>query len=189
MWDYPRPPALEPTSRAPRRRARRRDDRRHPRAVPRARDQSPTELLRPARRRARGRRSSRAARAARSASGRAARTTSHVHGGDRVEPDAAWGYDTPARAFAPIRGYVAFYAGSMDACFVDDERVDRAGRWLLRRLDHREHRRAVQGRSRNARLVSGVSVPTQPVLPGLNPARPARRDRMVRPARSGARRR
>ena len=29
----------------------------------------------------------------------------------------------PSEAFAPIAGYVAFYAGRMDACFVDDERV------------------------------------------------------------------
>jgi uncharacterized protein (DUF427 family) len=46
-----------------------------------------------------------------------------VRGGDRVEVDAAWGYDIPHDAFAPIRGYVAFYAGRMDACFVDGERV------------------------------------------------------------------
>lgn len=46
-----------------------------------------------------------------------------VRGGDRVEADAAWAYDAPHDAFAPIRGYVAFYAGRMDGCFVDDERV------------------------------------------------------------------
>lgn len=41
----------------------------------------------------------------------------------RVEPEAAWGYDEPSTAFGPIGGYVAFYAGRMDACFVDDEQV------------------------------------------------------------------
>ena len=46
-----------------------------------------------------------------------------VRGGDRVEVDAAWGYDAPSDAFAPIRGYVAFYAGRMDACTVDGELV------------------------------------------------------------------
>jgi uncharacterized protein (DUF427 family) len=46
-----------------------------------------------------------------------------VRGGDRVEADAAWGYDTPHDAFAPIRGFVAFYPARMDACFVDGERV------------------------------------------------------------------
>jgi uncharacterized protein (DUF427 family) len=46
-----------------------------------------------------------------------------VHGGDRVEEDAAWAYATPSPAFAPLRDHVAFYAGRMDACFVDGERV------------------------------------------------------------------
>jgi uncharacterized protein (DUF427 family) len=46
-----------------------------------------------------------------------------VRGGDHEEVDAAWAYDTPSPAFAPITGYVAFYAGRMDACFVDDEHV------------------------------------------------------------------
>jgi uncharacterized protein (DUF427 family) len=41
----------------------------------------------------------------------------------RVEPEAAWGYDEPSTAFESIRGYVAFYASRMDACFVDDEQV------------------------------------------------------------------
>ena len=44
-----------------------------------------------------------------------------VRGGDRVEADAAWGYDRPSPAFEPITGYVAFYPGRMEACFVDDE--------------------------------------------------------------------
>lgn len=46
-----------------------------------------------------------------------------VRGGDRVEPAAAWAYDQPDPRFAPIAGYVAFYPARMDACFVDDERV------------------------------------------------------------------
>ena len=46
-----------------------------------------------------------------------------VHAGGRREPDAAWGYDQPSPGFEPIAGYVAFYAGRMDACFVDGERV------------------------------------------------------------------
>ena len=37
--------------------------------------------------------------------------------------DAAWGYPHPTPAFLPIRDHVALYAGKMDACFVDDERV------------------------------------------------------------------
>jgi uncharacterized protein (DUF427 family) len=42
---------------------------------------------------------------------------------ERVERAAAWAYDDPSPAFAPIRGHVAFYAQRMDACFVDDEQV------------------------------------------------------------------
>ncbi len=41
----------------------------------------------------------------------------------RVAKDAAWGYPDPTPAFAAIRDHVAIYAGTMDACFVDDERV------------------------------------------------------------------
>jgi uncharacterized protein (DUF427 family) len=46
-----------------------------------------------------------------------------VRGGDRVEPEAAWGYETPSPAFAAIAHHVAFYAGRMDACTVDGEVV------------------------------------------------------------------
>jgi uncharacterized protein (DUF427 family) len=43
---------------------------------------------------------------------------------DRTARDAAWGYDHPTPGFAPIAGFVAFYAGPMDGCFVDGERVE-----------------------------------------------------------------
>ncbi len=46
-----------------------------------------------------------------------------VRGGERVAPQAAWGYTTPSEAFAPIADHVAFYVAPMDACFVDDELV------------------------------------------------------------------
>jgi uncharacterized protein (DUF427 family) len=46
-----------------------------------------------------------------------------VFGGERAEADAAWAYATPSAAFEPLRDHVAFYAGRMDECFVDDERV------------------------------------------------------------------
>src|SRR5689334_14898535 len=41
-----------------------------------------------------------------------------VKSGDRIERDAAWAYDS-----GPLAGHVAFYAARMDACFIDDERV------------------------------------------------------------------
>ncbi|OYT69874.1 MAG: hypothetical protein CFK52_12770 [Chloracidobacterium sp. CP2_5A] len=46
-----------------------------------------------------------------------------VRAGQRVAPDAAWSYPQPTPAFAPLAGQVAFYAGAMDACYVDDEQV------------------------------------------------------------------
>jgi uncharacterized protein (DUF427 family) len=43
-----------------------------------------------------------------------------VTAGGSMAADAAWGYHTPNRAFRRIAGYVAFYAGAMDLCLVDD---------------------------------------------------------------------
>lgn len=45
-----------------------------------------------------------------------------VVGARRVER-GAWSYEQPSAGFEPIRGHVAFYAGPMDACLVDGERV------------------------------------------------------------------
>ena len=58
----------------------------------------------------------------------------------QVETRAAWAYDAPTGAFAPIAGYVAFYAGRMEACFVGDIRVlpqpgDFYGGWVTPNLD------------------------------------------------------
>jgi uncharacterized protein (DUF427 family) len=43
--------------------------------------------------------------------------------GDRTEPDAAWAYASPSPGYEAMAGYVAFYAARMDACYVDGERV------------------------------------------------------------------
>jgi len=45
-----------------------------------------------------------------------------VVGGERAA-NAAWAYDAPTRSFDAIRGFIAFYPGLMEACFVDGERV------------------------------------------------------------------
>jgi uncharacterized protein (DUF427 family) len=45
-----------------------------------------------------------------------------VDGGRRAE-NAAWSYHDPTLDFAELNGYLAFYAGRVDACFVDGERV------------------------------------------------------------------
>lgn len=43
--------------------------------------------------------------------------------GGATAPRAAWTYEGPTADFKPIAGYVAFYAGSMEACFVGEEQV------------------------------------------------------------------
>lgn len=43
--------------------------------------------------------------------------------GRRAE-EAAWRYLDPDEAFLPIAGYVAFYAGRVDACYVDGIRAE-----------------------------------------------------------------
>lgn len=47
----------------------------------------------------------------------------HVVVGARRAENAAWYYSKPTAAFMPIAGAVAFYAGKLDACYVDDELV------------------------------------------------------------------
>ncbi|MBC7793396.1 MAG: DUF427 domain-containing protein [Clostridia bacterium] len=43
--------------------------------------------------------------------------------GNDVRAAAAWSYGDPSAAFALIRDALAFYANRVDACYVDDERV------------------------------------------------------------------
>ena len=45
-----------------------------------------------------------------------------VVGEDKAEK-VAWYYPQPTPAFEAIKNYVAFYAGAMDACYVDGEKV------------------------------------------------------------------
>jgi len=58
-----------------------------------------------------------------------------VVAGGHTEPDAAWTYLEPLTGYEALVGHVAFYPGRMDACFVDDERVqaqpgDFYGGWI-----------------------------------------------------------
>jgi uncharacterized protein (DUF427 family) len=46
-----------------------------------------------------------------------------VRGGNRVEMDAAWGYEQPNAGFEALIDHVAFYPARMDGCYVDDELV------------------------------------------------------------------
>jgi uncharacterized protein (DUF427 family) len=47
-----------------------------------------------------------------------------VVGGRTRAGRAAWTYHDPSPGFEPIRDAVAFYPAAMDACWVDDERVE-----------------------------------------------------------------
>ncbi len=46
-----------------------------------------------------------------------------VTAGGEVARRAAWTYEVPTTDFREIAGFVAFYAGLMEACFVGEERV------------------------------------------------------------------
>jgi uncharacterized protein (DUF427 family) len=46
-----------------------------------------------------------------------------VVAGEQRARRAAWTYRRPAKPYLSLRNHVAFYAEPMDACFVDDERV------------------------------------------------------------------
>lgn len=47
----------------------------------------------------------------------------HVQVNDKRVDNVGWYYPDPTPAFASIKNYVAFYAGPMDACYVGGERV------------------------------------------------------------------
>jgi len=54
-------------------------------------------------------------------------------------PDVAWSYASPSKPFAGLDGYLAFYASRVDTCLVDDERVqsqpgDFYGGWITSRV-------------------------------------------------------
>ncbi|GAC1430828.1 MAG: DUF427 domain-containing protein [Chloroflexota bacterium] len=58
-----------------------------------------------------------------------------VTAGSRVAVDAGWSYPAPQAGYELLAGYIAFYPGRMDACYVDGERVqaqagDFYGGWI-----------------------------------------------------------
>jgi uncharacterized protein (DUF427 family) len=121
VWDYPRPPRLEPTPRhivivfngvtiADTRRAWRVLETSHPPVYYLPPDDIRMEVLSVA-------------------SGRSwcewkgeARYYSLEVNGRRLE-SVGWTYPNPTAPFAAIKDYIAFYAAPMDGCFVDGERV------------------------------------------------------------------
>lgn len=59
--------------------------------------------------------------------------------GERVSENAAWFYPHPTAAFEPAKNYLAFYPSRVDACFVDGERVqaqagDFYGGWITSKI-------------------------------------------------------
>jgi uncharacterized protein (DUF427 family) len=121
VWDYPRPPALEPTERrlvvehagvtvADTTAGFRVLETSQPPAFYLPPDDIAMELLEPT-----------LSRTFCEWKGQAHYYTLRV--GDHVAEDAAWSYAQPLPRFAPIAGYLAFYPQRVDACFVDGERV------------------------------------------------------------------
>lgn len=58
-----------------------------------------------------------------------------VVSGHRSSQSAAWTYRSPSAAYRALTDHIAFYPGRVDACFIDDERVqpqagDFYGGWI-----------------------------------------------------------
>jgi len=133
VWDYPRPPRVEPSTRrirvvlgdvtvADTTRAFRVLETSHPPGYYIPPGDVLSEYLRPSRRRTYC-----------EFKGQASYYDLVV--GERVVRDAAWYYPDPAPGYEVIRAHLAFYPGRVDACFVDEERVaaqqgDFYGGWL-----------------------------------------------------------
>ena len=63
----------------------------------------------------------------------------HVRVGEEVAENAAWFYPNPTEGFSPLAGWVAFYPGRMEACYVDGEKVqvqpgDFYGGWITSKV-------------------------------------------------------
>ncbi len=59
--------------------------------------------------------------------------------GERLAERVAWSYPEPMAAYAALRDHLAVYAGAMDECFVGEERVTPQpggfyGGWVTQRL-------------------------------------------------------
>jgi uncharacterized protein (DUF427 family) len=133
VWDYPRPPALVACERRVRIefggrtiadsvRALRVLETSHPPTIYVPREDVAAEVLRPAR-----------GSTWCEFKGRA--EYFDVEAGGRVARAAAWAYPDPVPAYAGLRDHVAVHPGRMDACWLDDERVqaqegDFYGGWI-----------------------------------------------------------
>lgn len=122
VWDYPRPPRLEPTSRRVRvvwagrtvaetRNALRLLETSHPPTYYLPPEDVDQDLLVPSHR---------------STFCEFKGTARYVdlRAGDRRVQNAGWFYPDPVAAYAALRDHLAFYPSKVDACFVDDHRVE-----------------------------------------------------------------
>ena len=121
VWDYPRPPRVEPCTRRVRivhrgvviadsTRAFRVLETSHPPGIYVPSADVRTDLLEPA-----------SLTSVCEFKGRAAYWDLVVEG-ERVA-EAAWSYPSPTRSFETIREHLSFYPGRVDECYLDDERV------------------------------------------------------------------
>lgn len=133
VWDYPRPPRVERSTKhirvvfnglvvADTRRAERVLETSHPPVYYIPREDVRTEFLVQSQRRTH-------------CEWKGEATYYHVVVGDERAEDGAWSYIDPHPAYRAIRGHIAFYAPKMDACYVDGERVrpqpgDFYGGWI-----------------------------------------------------------
>jgi len=133
VWDYPRPPRVEASTRwirvvfgdvtvADTTRALRVLETSHPPAYYIPPEDVRSEYLRPSRRQTYC-----------EFKGQASYYDLAV--GEREVHDAAWYYPDPSPRYEALRDHVAFYPGRVDACFVDEEQVtaqdgDFYGGWL-----------------------------------------------------------
>jgi uncharacterized protein (DUF427 family) len=121
VWDYPRPPRLEPTPRhivvifngeviAETRRAMRVLETSHPPVYYIPPDDIQMQYLLPTDRTT-------------FCEWKGSASYYTIQVGDRTAKNAAWYYPNPTPPFADLKDHVAFYPAEMDVCYVDGERV------------------------------------------------------------------
>ena len=133
VWEYPRPPRVEPLHQRARvefdgetiadsTRALRVLETSHPSTIYFPRADVRMEFLRPAR-------------GSSVCEWKGQASYFDVVCGHKTSPAAAWSYADPSPAYRDLAGAVAFYPGRVDACFIGDERVtaqegDFYGGWI-----------------------------------------------------------
>ncbi len=121
VWDYPRPPRIEKCKKririlfnginiADTRRAKRVLETSHPPVYYLPPEDVKTELLEPAENHS-------------FCEWKGEASYYHLRAGDKYVRYACWFYPDPVDAFAELKDHMAFYAGKMDECYVDDEPV------------------------------------------------------------------